>query len=274
MDKKNDIGFFSFFLGLVAAVLGVGILVWAAKSDVSKGVAVWSVLFSWAVIGYGVWKMNLWKTLSFWLLIYTFVWGFLGEVPCIKIQETIRNLYFHVTMWFAMLFLLLASVIFSVKFLSSEKLEDDIISAAFAQAGMIFGVIGLLTGMLWAEFAWGKFWSNDPKQIYAAIGLLLYLAYFILRGALADDIKKARISAVFNVFAFPSMIVLFYVLPRMVGDSLHPGAEGNPGLNSQDISNDMKLVFYPAIIGWTLLGTWIASIKIRINKLELKWINS
>ncbi|MGI8584256.1 MAG: ABC transporter permease, partial [Chitinophagaceae bacterium] len=56
--------------------------------------------------------------------------------------------------------------------------------------------------------------------------------------------------------------------------SLHPGApgsdSGNPALNFNDIDSRLRIVFYPAIIGWTLLGVWIATIKIRLQLLKDK----
>jgi len=68
---------------------------------------------------------------------------------------------------------------------------------------------------------------------------------------------------------FPSI----WIIPRLVG-SLHPGApgseSGNPALNFNDIDSRLRMVFYPAIIGWTLLGVWIATIKIRLQLLKDK----
>jgi heme exporter protein C len=57
------------------------------------------------------------------------------------------------------------------------------------------------------------------------------------------------------------------VLPRMT-DSLHPGNGGNPGFGGYDLDNTMKIVFYPAILGWTLLGAWLANLGIRYQKLK------
>jgi heme exporter protein C len=62
-------------------------------------------------------------------------------------------------------------------------------------------------------------------------------------------------------------MVLIWILPRMT-DSLHPGNGGNPAFSKMDLDNRMRLVFYPAIIGWTLLGFRITQIRIRIKKLE------
>jgi heme exporter protein C len=100
-----------------------------------------------------------------------------------------------------------------------------------------------------------------------AVGLLIYLAYLLVRSSLPDEQQKARISSVYNIFAFVVFMVLIWILPRMT-DSLHPGNGGNPGFNSMDLDNRMRMVFYPAIIGWTLLGFWIAKLRIRIKAIE------
>jgi heme exporter protein C len=166
-----------------------------------------------------------------------------------------------------MIFLLLISFIYAIKYLRSNDLADDYCSISFANIGILFGVLGILTGSLWAKFTWGAFWTNDPKLNGAAIGLLIYLAYLILRGSFQDYQQKARISAVYNIFAYLVLIPLLFVLPRLT-DSLHPGNGGNPGFNSYDLDNKMRLIFYPAVIGWILLGVWIAQIKVRILKIE------
>jgi heme exporter protein C len=133
----------------------------------------------------------------------------------------------------------------------------------------MFYVLGLLTGMLWAKYTWGEYWSGDPKQNSAAIAFLLYCAYLVLRNSIDEEQKRAKISAIYNIFAFPIMIVLLFVLPRMT-DSLHPGNGGNPGFNSYDLDRNMRFVLYPAFIGWSLLGVWIASLRYRIRLIEYK----
>lgn len=189
-------------------------------------------------------------------------------VPKIPIiNETIRNQYFHVSMWFSMMIVLGISVFNAVKYLGTSKRINDIISVETANAGVLLGILGLLTGGIWAQFTWGAFWSGDPKQNGAAIALLIYLAYFVLRGALNDTEQKARISAVYNIFAFASLIPLLYIMPRMT-DSLHPGSGGNPGFNIYDLDNYMRLVFYPSIIAWTMLTLWIASLRIRMEEIK------
>ena len=208
-----------------------------------------------------------WKILSVILLVYTFIAGFLIKVPDIgNLKETIRNLFFHVPMWFAQITLLTISLIYSILYLRKPNLKHDIFAESFAKTGIFLGVLGLLTGAIWSTYTWGEPWSNDPKQIGVAIGLLVLFAYLVLRNAIPDIDKRARVSAVYNIFAYFIYMPLIMILPRMV-ESLHPGGkgvEGNPGLNGADLDATMRLVFWPAVIGWTLLGTWISTLNIRL----------
>ena len=163
------------------------------------------------------------------MLVYTFTAGFLGGVPEKPIlNETIRNLYFHVAMWMVLMIFLIISLVYSLKYLRHNNPADDICAVEFARAGVVFGLLGLLTGSVWAKYTWGDFWSNDPKQIGAAIALLIYLAYFVLRNSLTDPDKSARISAVYNVFAFAMLFPTLWIIPRLV-ESLHPGWYGESG---------------------------------------------
>ena len=183
------------------------------------------------------------------------------------VEETIRNLFYHVPMWFAMMLLLLISVVYSILYLGKPEVEYyDIQATSFAAVGGLFGVIGIATGALWAKHTWGAYWSFDVKQNMSAVALLIYLAYFVLRSSFDDMDKRARISAIYNIFAFATLIPLLYIIPRMV-HSLHPGMGGNPAFSNLDLDNTMRMVFYPAIIGWMMLGIWMSNLGGRIERL-------
>jgi heme exporter protein C len=213
-------------------------------------------------------KQHGWKALGVFLVIHTLVEGFLGPVPRLNIlHETIRNLYFHVTMWFAMMAILTVSLIKSLSYLSQFNLEQDRWAAASAKVGILLGVLGVITGSVWARFTWGDWWANDPKLNGAAITLLFYFAYQLLRSSIDDEAKRARVSAIYNIFAYVMLVVFLMIMPRMY-PSLHPGQSGNPGFNQYDLDNNMRRVFYPAIIGWILLAWWMVTLEVRTRKAE------
>lgn len=217
--------------------------------------------------------MRWWKILCIILLLYVFTGGFMVTVPDVgNLQHTIRNAFFHIPMWLTQFVLVTVSLVYSIRYLRNPSVRNDLAAIEFARTGTVFGILGLLTGMIWARYTWGASWSNDPKQLGVAIALLIYLAYFVLRNSVTDIDKRARISAVYNIFAYFIYIPMIMVLPRMV-ESLHPGGkgvEGNPGFNGDDLNTAMKYVVRPAYVGWALLGVWIATLRLRIRVLAEK----
>lgn len=183
------------------------------------------------------------------------------------LEETIRNIYYHVPLWIAMVVLLMVSVYASVQYLKTKDEKYDEMSVATTSVGVLLGILGLATGAVWAKNTWGQYWSGDIKQNMTAIALLIYLAYFILRSSLEDPNKKYTLSAVYNIFAFVALIPLIFVIPRLT-DSLHPGNGGNPALGGEDLDNSMRMVFYPACIGWILFSLWLSDLMARVIKLE------
>ena len=213
-------------------------------------------------------KASWWKILCVVLLFYTVIMGFLGPVPRLPIlNESIRNLYFHVPMWFGMMIILGVSVVYSIKYLRNPVPAHDDVAVQSAHTGILFGALGLVTGMIWARFTWGAWWVNDPKLYGAAIAMLIYCAYLVLRNSLEDEGQRARISAIYNIFAFATLVPLLFILPRLT-DSLHPGNGGNPGFNVYDQAKHLRPIFYPAVIGWTLLGVWLTQLHVRVRKLQ------
>ena len=202
------------------------------------------------------------------LLLYSVIFGLIGEVPRQPIlNETIRNVYFHVPMWFGMMALMISSLTYSIKYLRQGQIQDDVYAVEYANVAIVFGVLGFITGSIWGNYTWGDPLPKDPKIIAVEVGLLIYSAYFVLRGSFEDEQKKARLSGVYNIFAFASFMPLVWILPRLT-DSLHPGNGGNPAFGKYDMDSNMRMVFYPAILAWILVGVWIASLRIRIKLLN------
>jgi heme exporter protein C len=213
-------------------------------------------------------KKNWWKALAVLILTYVIFWGLLGPTPRQPIlNESIRNVYFHVPLWFGMIILLLTAAIFSGRYLRTGLPDHDRIAVEFTNTALLFGVLGCATGSVWANFTWGDPWPNDPKLNSVAVGMLLYFAYLILRGSFDDEQRRARISAVYNIFAFAVFVPLIFIVPRLT-DTLHPGNGGNPAFGQYDMDSQMRMVFYPAVIGFTLLGVWITELRVRTRRIE------
>src|SRR5574343_793593 len=101
-------------------------------------------------------KNNWWKWMGIVLVTYSIIFGFMGPIPALAIlHETMRNVYFHVPMWFAMIVLFIVNAWYSVKYLRSGKEDDDRWAVESANVDVLLGVLGIVTGMIWAKFTWG-----------------------------------------------------------------------------------------------------------------------
>lgn len=230
-------------------------------------------------------RKSWWKILGVILIVYAIVGGLLLPVPALRqLQETIRNLYYHVSMWLSMMVLFTVSLVYSIKHLRTLNYKYDIYAREFAAVAVVLALLGYATGTIWASYTWAdpnnpayaSFSSivREPKLIGAAIAILTYSAYFVLRSSFTDIDKRARVSAVYNIFAYAMLFPSIWIVPRLL-PSLHPGQDGNPALDFNDVDTRLRMVFYPAVIGWTLLGVWIATLKVRLNLLkEKKWLHA
>jgi heme exporter protein C len=214
-----------------------------------------------------------WKIFTLILMVYVILGGMLFDVPALPvIHQTIRNIYFHVGMWFSMIFILFLGFLYSLMYLRTFNPKYDQLAYATVKTGLVFGILGIITGMMWANHTWGTYWLSDPKLNGAAVGILVYLAYLVLRGSVEDAEKKARMAAVYKVFAFVIMFVFIMILPRISGASIHPGVDGNPALATGDLDPVMRKVFFPAILAWILFSYWIFQIVYRSDRISQKII--
>lgn len=189
------------------------------------------------------------------------------------LYESIRNLNFHVPMWFSMIFLTLLSFVTAILFLIRADARFDDMTMAAIQASLLFAACGLATGAFWARFTWGAFWTNDPQLNGAALSTLIYLAYFLLRRSIADSEKRARLSAVYAIFAFVMFYIFVKVIPGMADFSLHPDTTDNPSFRDYDIEGKLKIVFRTATAGWIVMSFWIFSLRYRMLQLERKHLD-
>lgn len=218
--------------------------------------------------------MRVWKILTAVLMTSVILVGFTIRIPSIDIlQESARNLFLHVPMWPTMFVSFLTSFVYSFRYLNKTDLLLDRKAETATQVGILFGILGLLTGSMWARFTWGAWWTfAEPKMNLAALGLMIFVAYFILRQAFDDPEKRAKVSAVYQIFATTTIPFLFYVIPRRM-NSLHPGAEGNPAF-SEVTAVELRIIFYPAVIAFLGIAYWIMNILNRYKALEAKRISS
>jgi len=181
--------------------------------------------------------------------------------------ETARLIVYHVPVaWVAVLAYFMAMVN-GVGYLRTSDLGHDRRAQAHAELGTSFCILATLSGAIWSRAAWGAFWNWDPRQTSITILLMVYAAYFALRGAIADHERRARLSAVYAILAALSVPFLVFVIPRLY-PSLHPDLEWGRERVSV-MSPPVLVVFLAALVGFTGLYVWMYRIQVRL----LNWLH-
>jgi len=216
-------------------------------------------------------KNSWWKVLGVLLMSYVLFKGLTTNVPAVNlIEQSIRNLFYHVPMWMVMMVILFTSALYSIFYLRTENIKHDHYAQSFLEIGLLLGICGCVTGAIWARATWGEYWPNDPKLKGVTAGMLIYAALVVLRLAIEEPKKRAKIGSIYNIFVFPIFLSFIYVMPKL-NPGLHPGSGDTVKFVDYNVMDkDLRMVFYPAIIAWGLLFLWVATLRYRILRIKYR----
>jgi heme exporter protein C len=182
-----------------------------------------------------------------------------------------RVFYFHIgTAWTALLGFLFASVL-SIVYLVKKDLKWDRYQVAAIEVSLVFFLITIVLGSIWARPAWNTWWTWDPRLTTAAITELVYLAYFMLRQGIDDPDRRARFGAVYALIGGISAPITFYAIRLF--RTIHPVvvAGGNPEAQGAfAMTPTMLTAMFMALIAFTVIFIDLYWNRIRLGDLEDK----
>ena len=179
--------------------------------------------------------------------------------------------YFHVaTAWVGMLGFMVAGVA-GVLYLRTEKEKWDIAGLGAVEISLVFFMVAIIMGSIWARPIWNTWWTWDPRLTTAAIVELIYAAYLLLRSGLDDPGKRARFSAIYAIFGFFS-VPLTFISIRLVR-TIHPVVIGSAEAASQggfNMDTPMKTAFFFSLVAFSVFFADLLWHRIRLGKLQSK----
>ena len=119
--------------------------------------------------------------------------------PDVNQKELVRIYYLHVPAAWTSYMAYVGTMIYSLIYLVRRDTRFDRMAAASAELGVLMTALALFSGSLWAKPTWGTYWTWDPRLTTTAVGLLIYLGYFIIRGLIDDPHRRARVAAVLGI---------------------------------------------------------------------------
>jgi len=224
-----------------------------------------------------------WKILLFVLMVFVSIAGITFpivekpsawyEFPFIPgLGENAKIIFFHVpTAWLTVIAFLM-SCIYGFRYLRKKNLNDDIKAYVANQLGIVFCILATVTGAVWAKFAWGAFWSWDPRQTSIFALLLIYGAWFALRSSIESEEKRATLSSVYSIIAFVTVPFFIFIMPRIM-TGLHPGSaddETSGPIVNFKMNENMLLIFFISLIAFTILYFWMWNIGFKSILLKEK----
>jgi heme exporter protein C len=182
------------------------------------------------------------------------------KTDVVPMQETYRNVFFHVPISAVMYLAFTLTLIGSIMYLKSRDLKWDTFAFSSAKLGLVFGILTLITGMAWAKDAWNVYWNGDPRMTTALILWFLFAAYFSLRSAIDNREAKARLSAILGIFAYVGVPLTY--ISTTVWFSLHPK------LKDWVLGEDMRIALLMLNIGVIIVFAHILWLEIRYQNLK------
>ncbi|MEN4040726.1 MAG: cytochrome c biogenesis protein CcsA [Anaerolineaceae bacterium] len=176
--------------------------------------------------------------------------------------------YFHVSAgWVGMLSYLVAAIA-AVVYLVTRRRSWDTVSLAAVELGLVFMLINIITGSIWARPIWNTWWTWDPRLTTATIMELAYAGYLMLRGAVEDPERRSRFASVYAIIAFISVPLTYFSI--RIFRTIHPvvignGAPGNEG--SFDMTPAMLQTFMFSLLTFSVIYVSLLWHRIRLGRL-------
>ena len=165
--------------------------------------------------------------------------------------------YFHVPSAFVMFLSAFVCGIASARFLVKKNPAFDRVAFAAAELTVIFGMIVLVTGPLWARKAWGVWWQWDARLTSSLLMWMVFVAYMLLRkyGGPGSETLCAAL-AVFGMANVP-----FVYVSVNVWRTLHPQTTVVPTLAA-----GMRGPFWFCVLAFMMLYAALLTPRVRLEE--------
>ena len=194
--------------------------------------------------------------------------GLIGTffVTALEVKEigfTQKIFYFHVPMAATSAVAFGVTLVASIAYLVTKNLKWDVWAYVGAELGLAFGFALMLMGIIWQRSTWGVWWTWDPRLTSYLVVVLLYGAYFVLRGSVETPTARARFSASIGILGY--VTVIFTMLSTRILRSVHPVVFS---LKDSGVEPNMLFTFLIAMFSTFALFGALLLIKVTIENLR------
>lgn len=207
-----------------------------------------------------------WKLLLFIGMSVMIFFSFTTPAPQQQIGESSRIFYYHIPQAWICVMAFAVAMGYSIAYLRTKNIKHDDSAVAAAALGLTFCILATMSGSIFAKVTWGSFWNWDPRETSIFVLLLIYGAYFALRGAIEVEQRRASLAAVYAIFAFVTVPFLIFVVPRVV-PSLHPADSVVDKNMKFTMGPQVRMIFFSSLTLFTILFVWMFTLACRVQRL-------
>jgi heme exporter protein C len=171
-----------------------------------------------------------------------------------------RIFYYHVPSAMVMFMSAFVCGIASVTYLVKRTPGSDATALAAAELVVVFGLIVLVTGPIWARKAWGVWWVWDAKLTSAFVLWLIFVSYLLLRRFAGAG--SELLAAAVGVFGMANVPFVYWSVN--VWRSIHPTTTVIPSLIPE-----MRVPFYWCVIAFQVLYLALLLVRVRLERSRL-----
>jgi heme exporter protein C len=200
------------------------------------------------------------------LLVRNLYQMFLGLPDEVAQGAIYRIIFFHVPAAFTFMTAALVSAIASILFLVRKDFGADSIAASVTEVGLVFGLVNLMTGMVWARIIWGIWWAWDARLTFMLISCLMYAGYLMLRQTIDEPTQRARISAVLSILTFPAVVITYKAIDWW--RTQHPGPVLTIRTGGGAMDPAMEQVLWLNFLAVLLFGAVLMLVRMRQEEMR------
>lgn len=202
-------------------------------------------------------------------LIFTYMlWMIFWWIPIDISQGPVaKTVFIHVPLAWCSMIAIIIVAFSSIYYLFSKKIFWDNLAQSTAEVGVMFGVLALISGIIWAKPIWGVWWTGEAKLTTTLILILIYAAYILFRSLYTNSIQMKKIAAIIAVIgAIDSPIIYF---AANLWQEAHPVTVIGPlSREESSFGADYGITLLVSVIAFTLLFVLLTQLRYKVIKID------
>jgi heme exporter protein C len=172
-----------------------------------------------------------------------------------------RIIFFHVPAAITGMIGYFVALVFSIAYLSFGNFRYDSLAASVVEVSLVFSVVNIVTGSIWARIIWGIWWTWDYRLTSALVCVLIFSGYLMLRRAIEEPTQRARLSAALCIFGCIDVVIVWKSIEWF--RTQHPGPVLSIRTGGGHIDAAMERMLYMNFLAILMIAAALVLIRTR-----------